>query len=1122
MTNRNTSLSIRRVLAGMTSSAAIMAAAPCVLAQDAAAISAEQVVDIPAGSLGDALFAVTDAYGVNILADQTLTRGKNAPSVSGTLSAEAALERILSRTDLTYRVASNGAVILAQQTAQTDAPISIGDRADDLTDRVDDVVVVTGSRLERTAVNSPAPIDIVTADDIAAFGLTDTTEALVFTPSLQQSTSLTSPADFFNNGPENVGVATLNLRGLGSNRTLVLLNGRRHVGGVANQATVDVSSIPTALIDRVEVLTGGGSSIYGADAVSGVVNYILKEDFEGVDYRGNLSLPTRGDGEAYFGALTVGGNFADGRGNAVVSVEYNRQMPLRNEDRAGSRTSTNVQLNSPSFAEGTGISPEFGRVLVPDYRFLFFTPFPSVTFTGDALSVGRLFLDGTDEIGGVPVSQVIDFNTGEIRPQDFGIPVNPFFGSGGDGSLFTFDEPTALTVPDLERYSINTTARYEFTDTITGFIEAKYNRLDSSSGSNFNLRLVNAPLSLENPFVPQLFQDQFASLDAQGENPEFVVSRNFRAPFGSLIETKRETFRVVGGFEGKVSDALSYTVSANYGRTDTDIINRSAPLPDRVFAALDVVEDASGNPICRSDIDQSTLPPTGRDPFILAPGFRSFNAGDGRCSPLNPFAPDDALSQAAFDFIFAETRDTIELEQFVLNATITGESGAFLNLPGGPISYAAGIEYRDERSAFAFDALEAAGLGVRQGGGLARLQPVGGGFDVFEGFAEVSVPLLVDSPFAESLAIDASVRVADYSTSGTATSFAFGTVWQPISDLRLRASFNRAVRAANVEELFTPVQVLDSNLNLVVDPCSIGAINDGSDTRAQNCAALIADIANFDPPSFQPVTELAGGNTDLDPEKADTLTIGFAYTPSVAPGLAIVADYYDIEITDAIGGLRREALIENCVDASSLDNPFCDAVGRDPATGIISSVDRRFRNLAADRARGIDYSLSYDFELDRILSAAAGNVTATLAGTYLIRRERQAAIGFEETINRVDGELGFPRHFFNFGLAWSKGDWSVDYGFNYQSNTTFGGLGQTFGREEIEADPFALDQPNTGDAFVHYLGGVYQINDGMQLSLRVNNLFDRDPFVIRNFDNIGTRPTSFLGRTVQLGIQGNF
>ncbi|MGD1956984.1 MAG: TonB-dependent receptor domain-containing protein [Sphingomonadales bacterium] len=1110
-------------LVAATSSLALLAATPAALAQESAPSRIELQIDIPSAPLGQSIITLSQAYDVQILAPNALIDGERSAALSGSYDVAQALTIMLSGTGLKADKLANGNYVIAADAAALAPAAGLTENAGSSITDVTETLVVTGSRIERTAVNSPAPIDIVTAEDIAKLGLTDTTEALRFVPALNSSSTLSTAASFREGGFRNFGVASLNLRGLGEDRTLVLVNGRRHVSGIANEQTVDVTTFPTALIERVEVLTGGGSSIYGADAVSGVVNYVLKDDFEGVDVRGNVSVPTQGAGEAYYGAVTLGGNFKEGRGNAAINVEYFRQSQLRIRDRPDETVSSFVGLNNPQLAQVLGVDPAFRNVLIPNARIGIFAPGPLISFTGTTLNSDSQFFSGTTEFGGVPIEQFID-PSGLLRARDFGIGRSGSFfqNSGGDGADTYFSNPEGSLIPDFERYVVNAIADYDFTDSITGFIEAKYvrNRAESTANQPV-LQSVVLPIRQDNPFTPQQIQDQFASLSAQNLDPNLVVSRAFfdEAVMGGKNNT-RETFRIIGGFEGEISPAFSYEISANFGRTEVSQVDENEAVVDRFYAAADVVADpGTGEPICRSDIDPSAVPPNSFFPSFGG-SFQSFLPGDGSCSPLNIFAPLNGLSPEAVDFIFVRTERTSEVQQLVLNATITGSSTDFLNLPGGAISYAAGAEYREEKSENRTD--EFASLGLLQFAGGA---PINGRFDVFEGFAEVNVPVLANLPFARSLAIDASVRFADYSNAGSATSFAFGTVWQPVDDLRIRASFNRSVRAPNISELFRPVTVNPGSLASGSDPCDPNSVSAGSENRAANCAQLVPDLDTFDPtPSYQPfsITRIGGCNPELNVETADTYTIGFAYTPAAVPGLSIVADYYNIKIDDAIGRPgNRQVILANCADAPTIDNPFCATVTRDPATGVVTEVREAITNIAEIRAQGIDYQIAYSFDLDRLFAKNLGNFNAQLAGTYLIQREDQGFAGFPETTNQLDGELNFPKHFFNFALGWVKEKWSVDYGFNFSSTQAYGGGSEPFGIEEIEEDPFTLDQPFTGSGFVHFLGGAYKINDAIEASLRVNNLFNRDPFNLRAF-GAAARPTSFIGRTVQLGVQARF
>ncbi len=1112
--------------------AALLSMASCLVLANLSPAQAQQpaanqeiTINLPAGPLPDRLIDLGDALSVNIFAADRLVAGKTAPAISGSLTPERAITALLNGSDLSVRQTGPAAFEIAQAEtgsridtlATSDVP-SLGEQP------ITETLVVTGSRIERTAVNSPAPIDIVTANDIAKLGLTDTTEALRFTPALNSSVSISTQGQLGFGTGQLFGLATLDLRGLGTNRTLVLVNGRRHVSGVANSATVDVSSIPAALIQRVEVLTGGGSSIYGADAVSGVVNYVLKDDFEGVDIRGNASLPTRGGGEAYFGAVTMGGNFSGGRGNAVVSLEYNRQTSLLARDRSGSTTTSFIRRNTPELAATLGVDRNFINVLVPDARDASRYLQPNLSLEGSTV-FNPLPVVGSEasQIGGLPSQQIFDPAIGAFRSLEPVPFISAFLTQGGDGANFAYSNPKATTIPDSERIVFNANANYDFTNQISGFVEVKYSRNESLGRGAQPSLFYDIPIQSDNPFIPSQIQAQLNNLVAQGITPSLVVSRGFvdDAAEQPFVNT-RETVRIVGGLKGEISEALAYEISANYGRTDTSFVDPSEPLLDRVYAAFDAIADpVTGEPICRSDVDQSTFPGRGFFPGVAGEGFRAFVPGQG-CVPQSIFAATNELDPDFIAFAFQRTEVEFETEQFVINGVFSGNSETFFKLPAGGVGYAAGFEYRDERGENRPDPLQIANLGERQLQGSPSA--IGGDFDVLEGFAEINIPILADLPFAKSLSLDASVRVADYSTIGTATSFAFGTVWQPTDDLRIRASFNRAVRAPNISELFTPQDSFAAAIAADSDPCVPANINSGSATRQQNCAQFIPDLANFDASASAvpgAVTELRGGNPNLNEEVADTFTVGVVYAPTSVPGLTVIADYFSIQIDDAISfPPSRLVLIENCVDAASTNNPFCESITRNTTTGVIETLNRTTFNFAESRAKGIDYQVGYRFNLDNVFEANLGDFDAQIAGTYLIEREDRAFAGFPESDNRLDGELDFPKHFLNVSLAWNKGPWSADYGFNFQSSQTVGGLFGSFGIEDIEENPLLLDRPKTGNAFVHFLGGSYTFNETIQLSVRVNNLFDRDPFELANRNTV--RPVSFLGRTVQLGVQAKF
>lgn len=1083
-----------------------------------------QTIQIEAQSLDTALVEVGRRYGVSVVSSGDLTRGKRGRAVSGELTATQALGRVLAGTGLVAERSGNGYVIRRAPQARTQIKTASVQAASSATPEEieSDPIVVTGSRIERAAADSPAPIDIVTSEEIERLGLADNTEALRFIPALQQSLTLTTVSNLAGGGRNTTGIATLNLRGLGPERTLTLVNGRRHVAGAQGTAAVDVATIPRALVDRIEVLTGGGSSIYGADAVSGVVNYVLKDDFEGIEYDAGYNLTTRnGGGDAYFGSVTIGTNFSESRGNAVVSVEYNRQGNVQAADRFGVIDSY-IFGNSPEIASAFGVDPQFANTLVPDLRVSIIPREEGLglSFIGNNTTAAIQQFDG-GTVGGFPAYQFFDVQTGELRAFDLGVPVSAILNSGGDGLPFFAATNASDVIPQIERVNVNALASYEIVPEVTAFVEAKYARTDAFRTTTATYNQRNVPITLENPFIPDNVQAQIDSLIAQGITPELAISQQLDGPNDiSTLENDRETFRVVGGFRGEPSEAFNYDVSLTYGRTETSLRRTGEILFDRFFAGVDAVVDPNtGNTVCRSDLDPSALPPIGAAfPTARQPGFTTFVPGDGTCTPINLFAP---ITQEAANFFTTTITETFAIDQFVANATFTGKTTEFFELPGGPIGYAAGVEYREESSINRPDALALAGLNAEA---FFEVQEVvAGEFDVFEGFAEVSLPLLSNVPFAELLQIDASVRAADYSTAGTATSYAFGGVWQPVDDFRIRASYNRSVRAPNITELFTP-QIVQAD-NAVDDPCSPANVGANAN-RTANCALLVP--AGFDPDIFtrfdNPVIVTSGGNPNLDEETADTYTIGFAWTPSFAPGLSFVADYYNIDIENAIAtGFVGDDLIFNCADAPDLDNAACDAVVRDPMSGLVTAVEATALNLAALSAEGIDYELAYAFNLNDVVGGNTGQFTFGVSGTWLLERENQTFAAIPLSTDDLFGEItdigGFPRHFLNASLSWTKDRFFVDYGFNYQSSQFLATA--AVGREQAAEDPFIVNGAETGDSFVHYLGAAYDFDDRFRLSVRVNNLFDRDPFPQGRTTN-QIRPTSLLGRTVQFGIQGNF
>ncbi len=966
-------------------------------------------------------------------------------------------------------------------------------------------IVVTGSRIPRPNLTAPNPVTIVDSEQILASGETDISTLLREIPALHQSL----PANQSDQNGAPSGVGLLNLRGLGTERTLVLVNGRRHVAGVSGTAAVDIATIPVDLIERVDVQTGSASAVYGADGVSGVVNFILKDDFEGLTYRGQAGITDNGDGEEWFLSAVGGFNFDDGRGNAVVSVEYTHNERINVADRkfAGSGLAS-FMPNSPELAAFLGVNPDAANTFAPNRTLPVSSKF-GIIWLQDADAffdpgfINLLFPNPT--VGGFPVAQIIDEN-GNLRPFNPGdIFVNLFNAIGGDAIPVSPD--VGWLQPDINRIVVNGNFHYQITDGIRFFTESKFAYTNTHSLDQVNGFNDDIPIALDNPFIPAALRAQINALLDMGITPRITVSRdNLDVP--SEGRTDRYTFRIVSGFDGDFDNGWHYEISFNYGQTQSNITNLKARVEDRFFAAIDAVVDPdTGEIVCRSDLDPTAVPPVAPFPDVRQ-GFLTFSPGDGQCKPLNIFGFGN-FSQEAIDFIFVRATDTIKIKQQVISAVLSGDSTEYFTLPGGPVGFAAGFEYREEQSNFDPSDFEKGGLLFNTV--TTRSEPVRGRFDVWELFGEVRLPILADKPFVEELEIDGAVRFSDYSTVGSTLTWNFGGAWRPIEDIRLRSTYGRAIRAPNINELFSPPQPIFISADF--DPCNPSLINAGTEFRKKNCLELVGP--DFDSTKFVSafITGRAGGNPNLKEETADTLTVGAVITPRFLPGFTATVDFYDVRIKDAIIVVDPERIIENCVDAPTLDNVFCDLVDRDPTFGFITFFRSGEQNVAKLTAQGIDFGARYLLELADLGFEGWGSLTFGVTGTHLLKRNDFEFQDFPDEKDVVKGEFAFPDWVVNLDITWERGRWTVAWQTRFESSQLLPGVEV----EDLISDPLFVDPTHTGNSFVHDLSVRYQVRQNLQVYGGVNNLAGRKPYLASL-----TRPAGFVGTFFFLGVTGNF
>lgn len=919
-------------------------------------------------------------------------------------------------------------------------------------------IVVTGSRIKRPNLESVVPITSVGGQEFFETGRTSVGDTLNELPQMASTFSTSNSTRFLG----TAGLNLLDLRGLGTNRTLVLVNGRRHVGGDALGAgpSVDINTIPADLIERVDVVTGGDSAVYGSDAIAGVVNFILKRDFEGIQLRAQGGETKYGDLPNYFVSGTVGQNFADGKGNVAVNLEYSHQGDAYASGRPNLRVNSRfVTVDSDNGVPGNSDGKP-DTVWYKDVRFPFFNNGGDIILCCKAgANSGSNLYNYLFQPDGTLIAQ-----TGElIGTSGFGTRY-----LGGNGTTGREDKQLALS-PRLDRYSANFLAHYTVSDAFEPFIEAKYVRTDvtgSQSGPFFagglgyafgggslstsspreQLRTDNPFLSTQaRDFIRSQYGDYYSDLNGNHaldyaeyysggngipDTDEFGFSWSRTVTdFGVRNEkAKRETYRVVAGTRGTFNDDWNYEVSLNYGKFKQSTLIEGNVNVQRYLLALDAVRDpVSGNIVCRSQIDPSAaaayeFPVAGYEDYAA-----SLLAADvAACQPLNLFGEGN-VSQAAKDYILQDAHNKGDASQFDFTAFLSGDTSEFLNLPGGPVGFALGVEYRREKLSYEQDKLIASGLTFYNGIGTFTA-PAN---SVKEAFGEIRLPVLKDVPFFQELTVTGAARVSDYKLGKTGTVWAYngGVEWSPIRDIRFRANYSRAVRAPNLGELFFP---LSQNFSLIQDPCAAQFRNNGSASRAANCLALGVPAA-FDYYYTHSLLLQSGGNPNLEAEKSDSYTFGGVIQPRFLPGFSLSADYFNIKVNNVITAPTVQQILNACVDLADINNPFCDAFQRNPGPGngprgeepgqiLEGSLQATPFNYAALKVRGIDFDLGYRTRL-----GAIGMLDTKLTYTHYFQNDQFLNPTEPKRANQIMKEIASPQDSFLFNADLKTGRFTFGY-----------------------------------------------------------------------------------------------
>lgn len=989
----------------------------------------------------------------------------------------------LRRTTALFGGVLSAAVMAAPALAQT-APAATQPAAE-----VEEVVV-TGTRLRLPDYSSTNPVVSVTAETIESAGVTNITDFLTDLPALISSTTLN---DNSNAGDRaRVGLNQLNLRNLGVDRTLTLVNGRRHVAGSAGDSAVDVNSIPVGLIERIETLTGGASAVYGADGVAGVVNFILKDDFEGREVRTQYNWTAEGGGENLMVQGLWGDNFHDGRGNITLGAEYNKAYRLAREDRDfASLDGLESIIVNQSY---TGAPGQYQRSFARNARYIDTSPGGSV----------QTDLDFGDSFYGN------DFN-GDGTPWHDGDYGGGFVMVGGDGSQLAAFQTDII--PGVERAALNLTYRYDLTPNHRFFAEAKAMRTQSTfeSQASFDYGLF---VPMDNPYMP-------ASIRADASGPDglggaiggvLIARDNFDLGFVAR-DVQRDTYRVVFGLQGNLLDDVAYEMSVNYGKVLEDNLETNNRISERWFAAIDAVRDpATGQIVCRSNLDPSAIPLGDFfSPFDASTWGTTFTPGaNSGCVPLNIFG-DGVMTEEARDWVMGEARSSSSIDQLVFNAFLSGDSQRLFTLPAGAVSWVLGVEYRRETAEF--KPSEEERLGAQTGYDVTWLgaaEPLNGAFDTSEVFAEVSVPLLRDLPFAKDLTLDAAYRYSDYSTVGQTEAWKLGLRWQVNDSLAFRATDAQAVRAPNIGELFT---AQNQTFALLADPCDNDNFNAGDNpaVREANCRALLgygpSTPYTFNDTTSSSVEGRVGGNPDLGPEDAQTFTAGVVFTPSFLRGLSVSLDWYDIELSNAIQLFSAQTIVNKCYDLPQ-PNQFCGLLTRDATTSFIDSFQQFSVNVASYTTQGWDLNLRYDldpanFGIDRDIGRFTFSLIASKLEDLTFTEDPSDPLSIDDDL----GTRFAPEYQATLDLTWRWRDLTVNYGYNWFDETI-----RFEGRPDDFIEP---EYMNWSARSVQDIQVKWTIDDRIDVFGGINNITDQRND--RSFDRIAY-PVNALGKTFYLGL----
>lgn len=967
-----------------------------------------------------------------------------------------------------------------------------------------EAVVITGSRIVRQDYDAISPITTVDSETIELTSTLSVESLLNELPQVVAGNMRTSN----NSGGEDF--ATVDLRGLGPSRTLVLVNGER-VPASSTTGVVDLNTIPSALIQRVEVVTGGASAVYGSDAMSGVVNFILKDDYEGAEMSATYGASFDGKAPEFNLNLLFGGSFASGRGNLSTFVDYYSREAVSQSEFDWSRTSAAVIVDANGDYQLAHTSQQWwdyynagglGTILAGGsgtsaWGTILNNAANSFAGLGAAVAASgnNNFLAGNYDTNCDGSANAADYDSGNLSFDANG-NLTPLATAGGcavpdraaGSSQYNYAPDNYLIIP-AERFNITTIGHYDITDNVRLDTRISYSNtwqevsLAPTPATGLTVRMTPAMSSYIAAQHPDLYAALMTRPDPMGD---FIMNRRTNELGPRIGEAENNALSLLGTLTGDFgSSGWDWSLTASYGVNNFTSTGRNSANKNNFDNGLAGCQtyDAAGNVVPVPDTN-----------CVLVDIF-----GEGTMTP------------EMVNYITTPTFATTQVEESRIAGFTRGD---LFELPAGPVAAVFGFEWRESRFDFRVDNEQRSGNMY----GFNAIQDQSGAVGVTELYTEVAIPLLRDLPGAQYLGLEAGYRYSDYTTVGGLDTYKIGLEWQPVNFLKFRTIYNSAVRAPSVFELY---QNGDQGFASYTDPCRTTGTSAPDASLAAFCTAQVAAAGGVWDFSTTPLTQsnsqveaFAFGNPDLLPEEADTFTIGVVFQPNFFPlgNLRASLDYYDIEFTNIISSLGAGYWINQCYGERSLT--ACDRVRRDPVSGQIDSVDTTRTNAGYYHTQG--YDLQVDWSLNLADVGLPGRVRVNELFTYVDKADfdgfDQAGYGFTQIGGAVFDWKSTTTVFYDVA------DWTLMGRWTYLPELEDYWFGGNYLTDEPTMQPHA--------AYLD-LSARWNITDDVALTAFVGNVFDKGPEIYASGAYAGQANTDVqvhrvLGRTFSINVRTRF